>query len=482
MNKTLLLILCDFLLLNLLALTRWEKAEPVPTKQQPPVPEMSANAATRDQDLVETMRQSLADEKAARDQLTERLTSTDSTLAAREQALASLQTERNKLATERASLATSLTETQKTAAELNQRVATATQEATMTKEQLAQLQRELADRQAEAERQKQALATLEKQHAEARKQIEGLTTAVAVAEQEKKSLRDTAEVLKTQVEVERADRIKVQETTTQLAQGVGQLAEKSGELTKEIRDNRPINANTLFNDFLANSVQTTFNANRRGLLHQVQRTAANRTVFVTDGKQIYALMHISDTPFAISTPGTDWEKVSVELARTGGSRSVASIIQFLAIDPRVVVLPVTAEQVSTLGGKVYPLAAEPFKFPEAVLISGGGKGYGEVGFKLDISQPGYVRVDNRFFKRLFGDFSPSAGDLVFSKTGELLGIMVNSDYCAVMGNFAPSQTIRAGDDVKSQNTARIFETLDNRYRSLPAKMQSLLPPVNFPRF
>ena len=47
MNKTLLLILCDFLLLNLLALTRWEKAEPAPTNQQPPVPEMSANAATR---------------------------------------------------------------------------------------------------------------------------------------------------------------------------------------------------------------------------------------------------------------------------------------------------------------------------------------------------------------------------------------------------------------------------------------------------
>ena len=37
MNKTLLLILCDFLLLNLLALTRWEKAEPARVKQ-PPVP------------------------------------------------------------------------------------------------------------------------------------------------------------------------------------------------------------------------------------------------------------------------------------------------------------------------------------------------------------------------------------------------------------------------------------------------------------
>jgi hypothetical protein len=471
MNKTLLLILCDFLLLNLLALTRWEKAVPTPKNQQPPVPEMSSNAVTGDQDLVETMRQSLADEKTARDQLVERLSSSESGLAAREQALTALQAERNKLATERANLAASLTETQKTAAELNQKAAAAAQEATMTREQLAQLQRELADRQAEAERQKQALAALEKQHADAQKRIEGLTTAVAVSEQEKKTLRETAETLKNQVEVERADRLKVQETTTQLAQGVGQLAEKSTELTKEIRDNRPVNANTLYNDFLNNSVQTTFTANRHGLLHQVQRTAANRTVLVTDGKEIYALLHISDTPFSIGTPGTDWEKVTVDLSRSGGSHTAAETINFLAIDPRVVVLPVTAEQVSAIGGKVYPLAVDPFKFPEAVLISSGAKGYGEVGFKLDVTQPGYVRVDNRLFKRLFGDFAPSAGDLVFSKTGELLGIMVNSDYCAVLGNFSVFQTIHAGDDVKSQTTSRIFEMLDNRYRSLPQKLQ-----------
>src|SRR5436853_297993 len=141
MNKTLLLILCDFLLLNLLALTRWEKAEPASAKQ-PPVPEMSANAATKDRDLVDTMKKSLEDE-----------------------------------------------------------------------------------------RQKQSLAAYEKSQVEARQRIEGLSVAVKVAEQEKQLLRDTAETLKTQVVAERQERIKVQEATTQLAQGVGQLAEKSGALT-----------------------------------------------------------------------------------------------------------------------------------------------------------------------------------------------------------------------------------------------------------
>jgi type IV secretory pathway protease TraF len=72
----------------------------------------------------------------------------------------------------------------------------------------------------------------------------------------------------------------------------------------------------------------------------------------------------------------------------------------LSVDPRVVAIPVNTAQAAALGFKIYTLASEPFKFPEAVLISGGGDGYGEVSFQLDAAQPGYVRVDNLLLKRL----------------------------------------------------------------------------------
>lgn len=470
MNKTLLLILCDFLLLNLLALTRWEKAEP-PRPRQPPVPELAANAVTKEQDLVETMRQSLADEQARRDELAQKLSTTDATLAAREQSLTQLQSERQKLAQEKEAAATALESTQKTARELQQKVASATQEATMTKEQLAQLQRALEEKQAESERQKLALNALEKAHAEARKQVEGLTMAVVVAEQEKKNLRETADALKTQVQAERTERMKVQEATTQLAQGVGQLAEKSGELTKEIRENRPVNANVLFNDFQANRVTANFAASRKGLLGQVNRQKEANTVLVTDGRQVYALTHIADTPFSLSENGADWEKLSVQLGHGAGQRSGATALSFLAHDPRVVVLPLTVADATALGAKVYPLAADPYKFSEAVLIDGSGRGYGEVGFKLDPGQPGFVRVDNRFFKRLFGDFAPKRGDLVFSKTGEFLGVMVNNDYCAVVKDFTPMRTITPGEDIKGQATAATLDAIVGRVRSLPLNLQ-----------
>ena len=463
MNKTLLLILCDFLLLNLLALTRWEKAEPARAKQ-PPVPELAANAATKDQDLVEAMKLSLADERTTREQLTQKLSSTESTLAQRDQNLTQLQADRAKLAA-------SLTDTQRTAATLSQQVAAATQDATMTKEQLARIQRELEDKRTEAERQKQALAALTQQQAEARQKIEGLTVAVKVAEQEKQLLRDTADTLKTQVEAERQDRIKVQETTTQLAQGVGQLAVKSGELTKEIRDNRPINANVLFNDFLANRVTTKFTAVRAGLFKPATYEKTAATVLITDGAKIYALLHIDDTPFTLSETSYDWDRVAVDFSHGTARPTPAGLLQFLSLDPRVVVLPIDQAQAAALGVKVYPTALDPFKFTEAVLVNGGGKGYGEVGFKLDASQPGYVQVDNRLFKRIFGDFAPSRGDLVLSKTGELLGIMVNSDYCAVVNNFLPNKAIRLGDNVTSQHTGEMLNALAARKLSLPMKLQ-----------
>lgn len=462
MNKTLLLILCDFLLLTLLALTRWETAEP-PRPRDAAVPELAANASTREQDLVETMRQSLADEQAARDELAEKLAATDSALTAREQSLAEARAER-------AASDTRLAATQRTAAELDRKVAAVTQEATLTKEQLAQLQRELAEKQAEAERQRAALAKLEEQQTQARRQIEGLTMAVVVSEQEKKTLRETAESLKGQVEVERAERMKVTETTVQLAAGVGQLAERSVELTKEIRDNRPINANVLFGEFTANRVTASFATGRKGFLGPVNRAKDTATILVSDGAQTYALMHIADTVYSLGENGSDWESLSVVLVRAGVRQPAASL-RFLRHDPRLVVVPVDAGQVAALGAKVYPVAADPFKFPEAVLIDGDGRGYGEVGFKLDPAEPGFVRVDNRLFKRLFGDFAPKRGDLVFAKTGELLGLMVNSDYCALLKSFAAAQTIRTGPDIRDQATGALFDSLGARARALPVKLQ-----------
>ena len=458
MNRTLLLILCDFLLLTLLALTDWQKAAPAKPVPPPPPADVrtATGAATKDGDLVAVMKLSLADERSQRDEVAQQLQSTQSTLSEREKSLA--ETTR------------SLDATRQKADALNQQYTAAAADASISKDRLAQLQRELAQRLAEAARQTQALATLEKAQSEARAKIEDLSVTVRVVEQEKQLLRTTAESLKTQVEAERQERIKVQEATTQLAQGVGQLADSSVALTKEIRENRPININVLFNEFLANRVQTSLEGTRPFLLSSRTDKRDTNTVFVTDGRDSVALLHVSDTPFSLIDPPWDWASLKAEF-RKGGQRIPVDRLIFLAIDPRVAVLPVTPEQLGKLGVKSYPIALEPFKFTEALIIANGGTGYGEIPFKLDPSNPSYVHMDNRLFRKLFGDFSPSRGDLVLSKTGELLGIMVSSSYCALVNNFLPSQVIRTGENLSARPTGKVLEDLSQRLRKLPQRLQ-----------
>lgn len=462
MNKTLLLIMCDFLLLNLLALTRWEKAEPQHTQLETAAPRAAVNAPAVNADMVELMRISLEDEKTSREQLAAQLSASQGSLSEREKNLAALQQQKGQLES-------TLSATQSSAKELEQRYSATVQEASMSKEQLAKLQQELAARRAEAEHQKEELARMERQNADALQSIQNLNVKVQVSEQEKGMLSKNLTEAKQQVEVERLERFKVQEQTTQLTQGVGQLAQKSGELSKEIRDNRPINPNVIFSEFLTSRVQTKMTTRRPGIFSPTIKEKETQTVLVSDGNKIYALMHVSDTPFTIGEVPVDYDQVVGTMAH--GSASVPMPeLQFLRLDPRVVVVPVDAALAAQLGANIYQLAKEPFKFPDAVLVRADDGRYGETPFRIDATNASYVKLDNRISTRLFGEIAPKRGDLVFSKTGEIIGIMVNSDYCAVLGNFAAANTLKTGDNPEPK-TSGILSEVYTRLQRLPFKYQ-----------
>lgn len=462
MNKTLLLIICDFLLLNLLALTRWEKAEPQHTQLETAAPRAAANAPAVNADMVELMRVSLEDEKNSREQLAAQLASTQGSLSERERNLTALQQQKGQLES-------SLAATQNTAKELEQRVRSASEEAFLSKEQLARLQRELEEKRAEAERQAAELARAERQNAEARQRIENLNRKVGEVERENALIAQNLTEAKQQVEVERTERARVQEQTTQLAQGVGQLAERSGQLTQEIRDNRPINPNQIFTDFLANRVQASLSARRPGLFRPSTKEGGAQTVLVSDGTRVYALLHLSDTPFTLTEVPSDYDQVSGRITH-GSFNAPVGELHFLRLDPRVIVVPIDAALATASGIKIYTIAREPFKFPEAVLVRADDGRYGDTPFRIDATNPSYVKLDNRITTRLFGEIAPKRGDLVFSKTGDLIGLMVNSDYCAVLGDFSPSQTLKAGETPEPK-TSLVLSDLQSRWSRLPLKYQ-----------
>jgi hypothetical protein len=141
------------------------------------------------------------------------------------------------------------------------------------------------------------------------------------------------------------------------------------------------------------------------------------------------------------------------------------------VDPRIVFLPVTSAEAGKLGCAVYRTSLDPYKFQDAVLVGAQEGYYGECRFQIDLTTPLYVKMDRNSLKGLFGKFNPSRGDLVFSRTGELLGVMANNTYCVMIKDFNPAATFQFAQDMSSQQTGERLARLYSLIAGLPYKLQ-----------
>jgi hypothetical protein len=147
------------------------------------------------------------------------------------------------------------------------------------------------------------------------------------------------------------------------------------------------------------------------------------------------------------------------------------LLSFYQLDPRVVFLPVTAAEASELGCRVYRTSSDPYKFQDAVVVGAQESYYGECAFHIDLTTPLYVKMDRNSLKGLFGKFNPSRGDLVFSRTGELLGVMANNTYCVMIKNFNPTATFQFAQDIRDRQTGETLSRLYSLIAGLPYKLQ-----------
>ena len=267
---------------------------------------------------------------------------------------------------------------------------------------------------------------------------------------------------------------KLQAKSTEVAQGVVQLARKSDDLVKEMRENRPMNLNMLFTGFRSNRIDTAITGIYRGLFGRpVDQSSSVSSVLIKAGRKTYSLVHIKNTPFDLAERGrgTDWQKITGIMSRPGGTVRFNEI-EFHGTDPRVLLIPLTDQQARQIGSDPYPTTSNPFQFTEAVLVSKDGEYYGETPFRVDPKAPQYVKMKSSLIKRVFGgDFSPSTGDLVFSKAGDLLGIMVNRQYCLVLNNFRTARSINFRDNLANVKTGPKFEEMHWLYSRLPAEVR-----------
>jgi chemotaxis protein histidine kinase CheA len=469
MNRSILIVICDFLLLSLLTFSTdlskvaGERAQPSSKMA------VATNQLDGERDLAAVMRLALEDEQKRRESLLSELAKTRETAGEREKQLQSFQqqlqnVEQQLQTTEqkRTSLQQQFAAAQTNIETLNQQVRASSTDATISKEKLATLEAELRKRAEEAAALQQRLAHLSQSNQNVLNEKQQLSTQLQVAEVEKRHAAEQVVAMKEQVKMEREEKAK-------LVEGVKTLATNSTQLAREIRENRPQSPNTIFDEFVASRVRASFHASRSSLFDTNKRRDTG-TVLVSDGTNTFALCHVEDTPLTLWIQGKQWEALTGSLGRNTVQVPVREL-SFHLQDPRVVFMPVSAAEAQKLGGKVYRLSNTPFKFQEGVLVGAGEGYYGECKFEIDLSTPAYVKLDRSVLKGWFGKFNPSRGDLVFTKAGEFLGIMANNTYCLLIHNFDATATFNFTQDVRAQNTGNTLAALYSVVQQLPPKLQ-----------
>ena len=545
MNKTLLLILCDFLLLNLIHFTAWDKLdkESESTRAQGGAEKAGVMGdPTRDLELaavrIKEREEDLKNQMAAVAALRNALTSTKeemgnqlaaanikgnqlaAALSAEQQARADKEKALSSTETQRLAILKEFEKQQARAAEAKQeREELVTNNKDLTnrisqltasigdlnvslndeKAKVSDLSAELRAAEAIAEREKQA-ATAAKTEAKAAQQVAATAnTRAATANAEAQAAKSNAQAQIAKVESMAEKRVQAANTiantalkrvetaqaqvvaTTkakaQVEQALAATSAEKQELTKavinekqdkeiaqaaaqQLRDeiakkipDQPINANMM---------ATLYSQNRVNLLTTAARTLSkpkkeSNTILIEvleydpatrkNSPYIHAITHVRETPYRLAANAIGWRESAASLSGPNTEAQPLHHVRFLKSDPRIVIAPVgppDSPQVKALGVKPYKLAAKPFKFPKAFIMKRDGRSFGEVIFRMDPRNREYVKFDKSLVRSIMGDFSPSQGDLVFSQTGELLGIMANNRYCHVITGVSPAGAVVFG--------------------------------------
>lgn len=531
MNKTLMLVICDFLLLSMLALARFDPPEETPEVAL----DASASAATSEEELIRLLEESLQMEQSSRTTISEDLSQTREDLdtkarelAEREAALeatqarlelksneatqlaqtkAELEAEKQQLAEQAAQLEaqrvelsqqvattqTELKDVHQERAELNKTLGTLQTESTVAQEKLTQTEEKLrarelalAEREAAlraAQEEAKALAaaqtelTRELEVAQAERRL--LQTNLAQTELEKAQLRDEkqqafarAEALGRNVSELGQNVSELGADVSQLGAGVSELTTTSAEIQREIIESRPQTMSEIFTRFQNNRASIEFNAIERNFLGgQSQKQYTSKSIVLIDDMGTHFLVtHTSDTPFGFNRTN---EILSASLQVQIGERSIQiPQVGFLSTDPRILFIPLPASAVETSGFEVFQLAQQPERWEEAVLVKNDESNFGRTEFRRLTSSANFLRMERPVLGQLLSDFASSRGDLAFTKNAQFIGVLTDNKHTVVFNkDLLASGIMDLGSQFQAETCKQTLDRLEERVRKLPAEVQ-----------
>jgi membrane protein involved in colicin uptake len=302
-------------------------------------------------------------------------------------------------------------------------------------------------------------------------------TKVVEVEKDLATAQTTAKELSKTVESERKAKIVAQDASKQLRD----------EIQKDLKGlkEKPLLANEMAIRYDINHVKF----NTQGKRSLSSPNYSTKTILIEaptydyDQKKtvpyVHAITHVDQTSLRIKEGALGWKETSGQLSKTSNKTHRLNHVRFLRSDPRIIIAPIGppgSVPVKALGVEPFKLPDHKknpraaFKYPKAFLMKKDGQNFGEVVFQRDLKNPDYVKMDKSFIRSTFmGEFNPTRGDLVFSQTGELLGIMANSQYCHLIKSVDPVGAVVFGKN----DYSKVAKTLRDMHKLVAAKPSEL---------
>jgi uncharacterized protein YoxC len=523
MNKTLMLVICDFLLLSMLALARFDPPETLPEATL----DATASSATAEAELIRLLEESLASEVQSRANLNENLAETRQDLEAKarklaereaaleqtQQALAakaalaeqlasakaSIESEQQNLAAEKANVEadreqladkfeqtrTKLEDANIERVQLAQTLGQIKAERSQSEERLSHTEQQLIDREVQLAQREAELKAAQLEAKRLDRQREALSRKLDVAQAERALLQQNLSQEQQEKQVLQAEKSEVLAHAnrltenvselgaglSQLGQGVTELAQSSEAIQQEMDASRPRTMSEIFTRFQNNRATIQFTSvEKQRIGGPVTRKYASKSILISDHRGTYLVTHTADTPFAFyKNPNT---VLDVQLEVTLGEKQFAvQQIAFLSADPRLIFIPLPQSYVQASNFETFEFSLQPERWEEAVLIKNDESNFGRTGFRRLTSSERFLKMDRPALGALFADFASSRGDLAFTKNSQFIGVLSDSKHAVVIDAFLASAIADLGRNFSTEQSAATIRRLKDRVRKLPSEVR-----------
>ncbi len=493
MNKSLLIVICDFLLLSLLSIANFDKPDKNNAQKREAQAALESETFVQTQ-MLETLKMALdaeqqrhlslskdvetlskkaeANLKHAQNQ-NELVKKRELQLKEIESAKIELEKERTEILKRSKDLEAKVISADKRNATLESEIIAATGKLEKSAKERIDLERKLGQMQqndatiktqlqAAQEQIRQNKENLERLQVESDKlklenraieaEKRALSTQLEVAATKTKIYEENLKRAQTQIDIEKAEKEKMFVHAEKLSANVSNLADTQKNISKNIDNLRPQTASETFEKIAPLLISVSFKFTEGGLLGRKNASKKIQTLPIKIGTRTFLLFDADTSPLRFSKDAEAPEAFEI-VVMAGKKIFVPETLLLVKGTKETLAVELPNGFIDETKAPKLVDKQETFRFTDCIVINPNTKYYGQTPFMANFTKRQYAKLDVGVIESIFKTFSPSTNDIAITRSGEPLGILTSSSDIFIPRNLQAERTLTIGKNYKKASGA-----------------------------